>query len=72
LFDIKKSLEKNEIDNTSVILNSQKKILIQPVNVYTSPQWLSQTHSMVTHLGLSNSFETKATLYTNPYRSSVG
>jgi len=37
---------------------------VHPINVHTSPQWLSQT--------LSNSSETKTTLYTGPYRSPVG
>jgi len=36
------------------------------------PQRLSQTHSTTTPLGLLDSSENQATLYTGPYQSSVG
>jgi len=54
-------------------LKNWKKILrYSLIKAHISPQWLSQTYSTATPLELSNSSETKITLYTGPYRSSVG
>jgi len=69
---IYKIVNEAKISSSRIYLKDRNKNSeIQPVNVHTSPQWLSPTHSTATPLGLSNSCETQATLCTGPYRSFV-